>query len=166
MDDEVSQHVPHRPRGFEGRAQGVRVKSVGEDLPAAADELVEPARDPRGEPLHAAGEPLRIAGLDDQVQVVPLHRKMNEAKALALLAGGEGSPDGAEGAAAAQIPNVRQDPQGYVRGMVRREGRAAAMRDASTFPGGLGASAFAPASPRGETQSELSGAGCHLDSAL
>jgi hypothetical protein len=132
---------------------------------AAADQRVEPARDPGGEPLHAAGEPLRIAGLDDQVQMIPLHRKVNEAKAVALLRGGKGAPDGAEGAAAAQVPDMGQDAHRDVRGVMRRQGGAALVRDARAGTGGLATCAFALAAPGAEVESELPCAS-HLESAL
>src|ERR1700730_9421479 len=132
------------------------MEAVGEDLPAAANDLVEPACDPGGKPLHAAGEPLRIAGLDDQLQFVPLHRKLNEAKAVPLLAGGKGAPDGAEGAAAARIPDVGEDPQGDVRRVIRRQDGAALVRDARAGACGLATCALALAAPSVEAAAGLS----------
>jgi hypothetical protein len=99
------------------------------------------------------------------VQLVPLHRKVNEAKAIPLLAGGEGAPDGAEGAAAAQIPDVGEDPHRDVRGVMRRQSGTALVGDARAGAGGLATCALALAAPSVDVESALSRAS-HLESAL
>ncbi len=59
------------------------MKPVSPKAAANAEELVRPPSETHGEPLNAARERARVAGLDDHVDVIVLHGKVNDAKNVA-----------------------------------------------------------------------------------
>ena len=75
----------------------MRVRAVGEELPAAPQRAIDSAGEPDGEPLYPPGERVPVLRLDDQVQVIALHRVMGEAGAEPLAPGDD--PRGRQSAA-------------------------------------------------------------------
>lgn len=61
--------------------------AVGPDRAAALERAVDGARGADGESLHAARQRVVVGGLDDQVEVIRLHRVMNEGEAGVRRAG-------------------------------------------------------------------------------
>ena len=54
--------------------------AVAPHLAGAPQRAIDRARDPDDEPSRAARERLLIVRLDDQVEMIALHREVNEAK--------------------------------------------------------------------------------------
>jgi hypothetical protein len=70
----VHQCVPHLARRF----QRVRVVPLREHLPALPSSSIEPPRDSNREPLHRARKRALVSSFHNQVQVIRLHRKLNQ----------------------------------------------------------------------------------------
>ena len=86
--------------------------AIREHLALTAHHPIEPAGHADPEPLHRGRERPVAAGLDDEMDMVPLDRKL--AKACADLDPGdrEGPPDDVERPTAAQVPDVREHAHG------------------------------------------------------
>ena len=80
----VLQHVAQRPLHLERRAQEPREEAVAEALALAVERAVQALGDPDREALHRSRQRDLVARLDDQVQVVRLHRELADARAEAL----------------------------------------------------------------------------------
>src|SRR4051812_36719763 len=83
--DLVSKDVPDRVGHFARASQRAGVKAIGKERPAEAVRLVEGARHAHGEPLHATCESRCVVGLDEQVDMIPLHVEVNDAEAESVL---------------------------------------------------------------------------------
>jgi hypothetical protein len=68
-------------------AESAGVVTVGEDFAVSLHHAVERASHADGETLHTPAERALILGLDEEVDMISLHRVMNEAKAEAIAAG-------------------------------------------------------------------------------
>jgi hypothetical protein len=77
----ILQHIEQRGSSLTGRLQLVRVVPIQEDAPLPVQGAIHRARHANGESLHPARKRTRIAGLDDQVQMVRLKREMATRKA-------------------------------------------------------------------------------------
>src|SRR4051812_34251937 len=89
MAEPVRQHLVHGVGYFPHRAQHVHVKALRKYLAPAAKCGIERLRNANGDPLHAARERRPIVGFADHVEVVPLHRKMDDTKSISLLSSSE-----------------------------------------------------------------------------
>ncbi|HEX9573874.1 MAG TPA: hypothetical protein VF994_07235 [Myxococcales bacterium] len=85
-----------------------------ENLPAAVQCAVYSLRDPDRQALDSAGERNRIARLDDEVQVVRLHGKMDEPEAVALATLADAGCDHAEAGAGAKLRCLGTNARGHV----------------------------------------------------
>ncbi len=103
---QVAQHIGQRAPHLRGRAEDVRVIPVGDDGAPSLHHAVQLLGDAHREPLHTPRQRLRVLGLDDQVDVIALHRKLVEPKAKLLLAGDERLANGPKAPLAAQVPNL------------------------------------------------------------
>lgn len=83
----VEQHVRDRPPHLPRRSQHVQVEPIPQHRPAPPPEPEHPlhrSRHPHSDRLHPAPEIESTRRLDDQVQVIPLHRPVHHPKAPAL----------------------------------------------------------------------------------
>jgi hypothetical protein len=81
MAAKVFDHVSDRRPRFARRREHVSMEAIAEDLAALPRErAVHGSRDPHREPLHAAAQPRRVLGFDDQMQMVPLNRIVDDPK--------------------------------------------------------------------------------------
>jgi hypothetical protein len=94
---------------------------VGKDCALAAHHAVQRLRDAHAKALHSASERPLVVRLDDEVKVVPLHRKVDQAEAEAIAAAREALRDPRKAATRSQIPDVRKDSPRNLHGMVGRE---------------------------------------------
>src|SRR5882724_1392328 len=94
------------PTDLGGRPQHVREVAVGENRAVTVHDAVEPLGDANAESLHAAREAPLILGLDDQVDVIALHRKVGDSHPEAIAGRPEGLLDALEAATGTQIPDL------------------------------------------------------------
>ena len=94
--------------------------AVGKDIAPALHHPVQPTGESDREPLNAPRELLRRFRLDDQVQVVALHREMHECESVALLPSRERARNGPEASPAPQVPYFLPHSQRDVHRMVPR----------------------------------------------
>src|SRR5437868_13009449 len=97
-------YFPHGP-------QHVHVKTLREYLAMAPKCRVERLRNANGEPLHSPRLRRPIVGFDDQMEVVPLHRKMDDAEPLSLLSSSERGQYGPIALPAAEALEPGDKPQ-------------------------------------------------------
>ena len=97
-----------------GRAQNTRVITIVEHAALAPHHPVEPLGDADREALDRAGERAAVGRLDQQMDVVALDRKLDDAHVEALRPDPEPRRDDAERAPAAQVVDVRRHTQGDV----------------------------------------------------
>jgi hypothetical protein len=75
--------VPQCTPNLPGIAQRLRMIALGKHrAPAGAEQQMEPLGQPDREPLHPPRECFAIARLDDEVQMVALHRELHYREAL------------------------------------------------------------------------------------
>jgi len=82
--EHVEQRVPHLSRGLEL----VAVPAIGPERTAATEKAVHVKRNADGNAADSAGQGSLVARFDDEVNVVPLHRKMEDPEALRVALGG------------------------------------------------------------------------------
>src|SRR5882757_3242470 len=92
------------------------------------------------------------------MQVILLHRKVNEAKSGSFLALRKGPPESRHAAIGAKIGHIAPDTHGHVRGIAGREGGSFHMRDpfARALAGAAGS--LTTPSPRSKDELRLLGA--------
>lgn len=118
----VEQHVAQGVLGFAWRLQGPCVVAVGEDLAAAFGRAIDCAGQPDGEALHASGQRSAVAGLDNEMQMVSLHRVVEQSKAETVFASDERLFDLSEASPRGEGRYVGADTKRDVRRMVSRVG--------------------------------------------
>ncbi|WP_157370390.1 hypothetical protein [Vulgatibacter incomptus] len=109
MDPRVAEDVCDCVAYFARRAKHVRVEAVGEDLPLSHHQPVEATRDPHAEALRSPRQRLGIAGLDDEVKMVSLHRVVRESDSEAIRPDEERGLDNPEASPAAKAPDLVTD---------------------------------------------------------
>ncbi len=124
----------------------MRVVAIAEDAALAAHHAVERPRDSHLEPLHPARERLFALCLDQPVQMIPLHRIMDEPEPEPLAPGMERRLVRTQGPEAPQIPAASLDPQRDVDRVARGELGSLQMWHARALRA-LPASPRAPAAP-------------------
>jgi hypothetical protein len=117
----VSEHVNEHPAHLKRRAQCARVIAVVEKPALAARAGVHSASQTDREPLHASSERAPVCGFHDEMQVIALHRIMDQAHAEAFTCAGERAPHCAKDLAAPQTSHTAHDPQRDVKRMFSRE---------------------------------------------
>ena len=158
----VAQDIHERVPDLAWRPEIMAMVAVAPDAPAADQEAIQGARGPNAETPHARRERPCVMGLDDQVEMVPLHRKVHDAK-VGTLRGPDGARDGVEETRCAEGRKIRARPQRDVNGVAIEVPRAGAVQDTRPRPG-LPAGAPAPTAPGiRHGQRELSGAPGHLE---
>jgi len=130
MFRKITQHVGDSGAGLARAAKEVRVVAVGKDLAAPLHDPVEPPGHPHGKPLHPASETDLVNCLDDEMQVIALHREVDEPEAAPLPPTRKGATEGPEAPAAAQIPDLGPDAQGDMHRKPRRQLLARVVRHA------------------------------------
>jgi hypothetical protein len=120
VDDEVAEHVADRARNFGRSAQDVGVVPVRKDLALAVHHAVQPPGDADGQPLQTARELFRVGRLDDQLDVVPLYREVDQAESGAIATIGESGCELSEGAPASQVPHMWEHAPGDVNRVMPR----------------------------------------------
>jgi len=78
VEGDVDERVPELTRRLEVRPE----IALAPELPATSDERVDPHRDARREPLHPTREAHAVVSLGNDVQMVVLHRVVEDAKPL------------------------------------------------------------------------------------
>jgi len=153
VEQHVGQRVTHLSRGPEH----VEVVAIRKNPPATPEHAIHRSREARADRLHAAGEIAPTPGLDDQVDVIGLHRVLGHPEALLFARSRQ---------TAFQLPcephraKRRQpapDLQRHVAREARGEGRSSAMR-VSSIQARLSAGALASSTPtrhRAQRQGEL-----------
>jgi hypothetical protein len=124
----------------------VAVVAIREDGAAAMKELVEAAGDPDPEALHAAAERTRVFGFDDQMEMIVLHREVDDAEVCSRESGFlDRIANYTKRLLGAQMPRSRERSKGDVDWETRGMVRALPMADVRSLAF-LGASAgsFAP----------------------
>ena len=163
----VEQHIYERIPHLTRRREWPRVISRAPDRAPPVSRPVDGACRAPGQPLHPAAEALARRRLDDEVQVVRLHRKVQHAKAWQLRARNrhEQRRESRQGSKRRQA-GVRSE--GDVNRMPWVERRSRRVRDFAPLPRGL-ASGTPPAAapgPRGRKRQLSLRAPCHLESAV
>lgn len=110
----VAEHVAERVAHLARGAEDVLVIAVVEATTARVHHDVEVARDTRDERAQAVAHRAAVIGLDDQVDVVVLHREVNDAEVLAPECALEGRANRPEAALAAEVPRAARDANGDV----------------------------------------------------
>jgi hypothetical protein len=158
IEKAVRKRVPHLSR----RTQDVQVVAISEHGASSAEDSIDCSREPRADGFHAACEIARAGRLDDRVQVVVLHRVLNEAEAPTLARRSEAALELTHQAKGPQRRQPAPNLQCDVAGMTTRE-RRPPMRIARIRTG-LAAGARASSTPVGciaKIEIELSNATCH-----
>src|SRR5712664_3065412 len=138
------------------------VEAFRAHLPGPTSQPVETARDPHRKSLQTARELRCIGRLHDQVEVISLHREVDQPEASAIASFRGCRRELAEAAAAAKVPNVRQHAPGHVDRMVLRQDWPGHVRYAGPLRLRLPARAVPLPTPSGEPQRKLFGS-CHLE---
>src|SRR5262249_53960382 len=128
----VLKHVDDCMPGRARRRESARVVAFGEYSAAAAQDAVNRAGEPNREPLEAARENIGVVGLDQQVDVIGLHREMHDAEPFA-----RSPPETAPQHRESRLPKggqLRSDAQRDVRGMGLPVHRTPAMRNGGAMP--------------------------------
>lgn len=90
----IVEHVRQGPPDFTRRSQDVLVKAVAEDPATTPPQLVERASQPHQQPAHPARESGAVGRLDDEVQVIGLHRELRQPESVPFTSRGERLQDG------------------------------------------------------------------------
>jgi hypothetical protein len=80
IEEYVDERISHFPR----RPQGTSVIAVGKDAAPRRKECVQAPRNPDAESLHAAREAQSVVRLDQHMDVIGLHTKVNNPKKASL----------------------------------------------------------------------------------
>lgn len=131
------------------------MEAVVEDLSGPPERAIHCASDANRETLHPARERELGVGLHDHVEVVPLHRKLDDAETRPLVPGADRVLDGEIEPALAEVRDVVAEPQGDVCRTRPRMPRTAAVRDA-TLPLTLPAGTLSLPAPGAEHEGTLS----------
>ena len=141
--------------GFAGRPQHVRVIAIGEDPTTSSVDLVEPARDAHLESLDVSAQPAPVLRLHDQMDVITLHRVVDEPRVIRPSRSGSKRPlDPNERSNTPETAHVGKNAQRDVHGVMARERRPSVVRhEFAPRPTG----AFPRASSSGVGKAELFG---------
>ena len=107
---EVLEGVPEGVRDLAAGREDVSVVPVNKDLAAAAGGPVDRVGNADAQALHAAGEALGAFCLDEQVQVISLHREVHDADAEPLLSFADRGEDCLEQSPSPQITRRQAAP--------------------------------------------------------
>ena len=129
-----------------GSPECARVVAVRKDLSAAAGGAIDQLRNANGEALQTAAQCGRTVGFDEQIDVIPLHAEVQEAKSFSGNSD-ESFTHGTENVVAPQRRQILTGPERHVDRTVRIVQRPSSMGDAPSPRSGLTSSAFSPAAP-------------------
>jgi hypothetical protein len=131
------------------------MKPIGPDPSDATEDPVDGPRDADGEALHTAGEGALIAiGLHDEMNMVKLHREMEDTKAAARC-GAQSRAHCIEDTGAAQRRKSGPCPQRDVHGVPRLMDRTTAVWNGAAARGRWTPRTFASATPRAGSELKL-----------
>jgi hypothetical protein len=105
VPEHVAESVPHLAR----RREHALVEAIGEHLALPRHHAIDRPRDPDREPLHAPRQRLLARRLGDQVNVVALHRDVDEAGAEPILRAPQRTHQTIERTPRAEAPHVGCD---------------------------------------------------------
>ena len=127
----IIEHIDDHGADHTRRGQHAHVIALGaERPPTSPHERVDPTREADLETLDSARERAAIGGLDDEMEVIVLHREVNDANETADVGLAQRALDEGEPALRAQIEHVAREPQGDVNRMARAMIRPARVWDA------------------------------------
>src|SRR5262249_30187540 len=112
VHQDIYEPVPHLAR----RAEGPGVVTVTPYRTPASESTVDGARDADGEAPHAFGQGSSGFRFDEEVEMIVLHREMNDPEALGRSRG-QRMADGREDAVSAKAADATHGPQGDMEGM-------------------------------------------------
>jgi len=126
---EIVQHIRERAPHLAWCLQRTRVKAIGKDAPRAPKSPVETARKPNRERLHATRETSLVGSLDDEVQMIRLHRIMRHCRATSVPLA-QRLPHHAKIPLLAQARQPAHQPQSHVQWHVTRHALSRRVRHA------------------------------------
>ncbi len=107
MFSRVAENICQGILGFAWCLQNASVESIAKHCPAALHDRVDPLRNPNAEALRSARKRIIRIRLDDQVQMIPHRRELDDSKSLPFVPTKRLPHDG-EGPRPAQIPDMWQ----------------------------------------------------------
>src|SRR5260370_42324932 len=113
----IEQEIPQRVTHFSRRLERVHMIAIFNHLPFAIHETVERSGDANVQGRDGPSECHSILGLDHNVDVVTLHRKMAQAHTKPLSGQPERLLDGREALALAEAYHIGTDSNGHVLGL-------------------------------------------------
>src|SRR5260370_19596273 len=113
----IEQEIPERVTHFRGRLERVHMVAILDHLPFAIHETVERSGDANVQRRDGPSECHSILGLDHNVDVVALNRKMAQAHPQPLAGQPERLLDGREALALAEAYHIGTDSNGHVLGL-------------------------------------------------
>ena len=143
VEEHVREGIPRLPR----RAKSDAVIAIGEHAAAPLERAIELLREADAEPLHAAPERFLTLGLDDEVQMVALHRPLDQPHAEPVPRCREGAPHDLHAALRPQTRHVPPEPQRDVDRRPPVEPGPRRVPDPSTDPPILPLAPRSPATP-------------------
>ena len=146
MLSEVQQDVDEAAARLGGRAERVRMIATPPYRALPPQRSVDGLRAAHGQPLQPTNERDRFVSLDDEMDMVALHREVDDAK-RGLLRGRERPPQEREDARRTERGKCLSRPQGDVNGPSRLMPRPRSVRRAGPCRDERPASAPAPPSP-------------------
>ncbi len=155
MSGEIAEHVAEGAANLGRRPEHVLVVVVREHRAVAPHEPIEAARDAHAQALHAARKRDRVARLDDEMDVVALHREADDAQIAPFVRSAQRRADDAEASAAPQVPDVIAYAQRDVHREARRKPGSRPVGDAGAFSLRLSTRAGTAAAPSAEREGEL-----------
>lgn len=157
----ILQHVHERSPRLGRRADVSRVISIREHATGSTEDPVESPRDTHLEALHRTAERDFVLHLHEQVEMVLLHREVDDSHAQAFLGDAERVAHDPIGARAAQVRHARHDAAGDVDRVARVQRSAPRVRNLGGRSLGLATGSGALAAPRTrQHQCELTRPSC------
>ena len=132
------------------------MKSIDPDASAPPEHAVHGPCDADGQPLNPAREHANIHRLDEEMNVIPLHRELQNAQAAARRAR-QPAADGREELLGAERREPMASPQRHVYGMASVVRGSRAMRYAGLSTRRLATGAVALSAPRPRVKLQLEG---------
>src|SRR6266545_5739914 len=151
----IVQHVMHGAPNLAGRAKDVRVVTVCEHPASTVHQLVQALGQADAEALHALPEGRLVGGLDDEVDVIALHGELTNAHGEPVRSREDGLAEYGEAAPRAEVPDVREHPQGDLHGEGCAQDGTPSVGDPRLGPLGLATGTLAGTAPGTEDEAAL-----------
>lgn len=144
----VVEDVSHGPSNLGGRFQLSSKIVIRKDASLPGGGAIDRPRDAHRQPLHPARQRVFVRRLDDQVNVVPLHRIVHHAKVGTIAASAERLAYSFDDVPPPKPGSVVSSPQDGMDGKPRLMGGSFLVRDAPHRPLGLAPGPLPPPAPR------------------